>query len=92
MPGTPDVVLSKARVAIFLDGCFWHGCPEHCVKPKNNAAWWEAKLSSNTERDQRKDRELLALGWLPLHFWEHVSVTEMADQIELVWRQRTGRS
>jgi DNA mismatch endonuclease (patch repair protein) len=92
LPGTPDVVLSKARLAVFIDGCFWHGCPEHCVKPKNNADWWEAKLAGNTERDQRKDRELVGLGWLPVHFWEHVPITEMADQIQRVWRERTGRS
>lgn len=91
LPGTPDVVLSKARVAIFLDGCFWHSCPDHCVRPKNNAEWWNTKLIGNTERDRRKDGELTALGWLPLHFWEHLSVIDIADQIERVWRDRTGR-
>lgn len=92
LPGTPDVVFSKARVAVFIDGCFWHGCPEHCVLPKNNGDWWAAKLAGNTERDRRKDRELVELGWLPLHFWEHAPVSEIAHQIVAVWRQRTGRS
>jgi DNA mismatch endonuclease, patch repair protein len=92
LPGTPDVILTKARVAIFVDGCFWHGCPEHSVKPKNNAKWWAEKLEANTERDQRKDAELSAIGWTVLHFWEHSSVEVMADRVVEVWRARTGRN
>src|SRR5262249_10460812 len=53
LPGSPDVVLSRAKLAIFVDGCFWHGCTEHCVVPKNNREWWVAKFASNTERDRR---------------------------------------
>jgi DNA mismatch endonuclease (patch repair protein) len=91
LPGTPDVLLTKAKVAIFIDGCFWHGCPEHCVKPKNNAQWWADKLVANTERDRRKDAELSELGWTVLHFWEHTPVREMADRAVEVWRVQTGR-
>jgi DNA mismatch endonuclease, patch repair protein len=92
LPGTPDIVLSKARVAVFVDGCFWHGCPEHGVLPKNNREWWTDKLAKNGERDARKDEELMALGWTPVHFWEHMSAEDMADPLVALWRKRTGRS
>lgn len=91
LPGTPDVVLTRARVAVFIDGCFWHGCSLHGVVPKNNRAWWEAKLAGNAERDRRKDAELEALGWISLRFWEHATVGEVADAVEAAWRERTGR-
>jgi DNA mismatch endonuclease (patch repair protein) len=91
LPGTPDVVLTRARIAVFVDGCFWHGCPEHCVLPKNNREWWSAKFKGNAERDRRKDAELVAAGWLPLHFWEHDSVGDVAETVAELWRQRTGR-
>lgn len=91
LPGTPDVVLSKARVAVFVDGCFWHGCPQHCVMPKNNGDWWADKLAANRERDRRKDAQLVEIGWLPLHLWEHTPVAEAADEIVAVWKERTHR-
>jgi DNA mismatch endonuclease (patch repair protein) len=90
LPGTPDIVLSRAKVAIFVDGCFWHGCPEHGTLPKNNRTWWEAKLRSNSDRDRRKDEELAELGWWPIHVWEHESVTEAARRIECIWAARIG--
>jgi DNA mismatch endonuclease (patch repair protein) len=79
-------------MAIFLDGCFWHGCPDHGVLPKNNREWWRAKLEGNRERDRRKDEELTALGWLPVHVWEHVDVAQSAEEIRRLWRARTGRN
>lgn len=91
LPGTPDVVLTRAKVAIFIDGCFWHACPDHCVKPKNNAQWWSDKLQTNAKRDHRKDGELAVLGWTALHFWEHTAIPEVADRIEKLWRSKTGR-
>ena len=91
LPGTPDVVFTRAKLAIFVDGCFWHGCPDHCVKPKNNAKWWVDKLAANVARDRRKDAELATLGWSVLHFWEHSAVEEVADEVERVWLSRTGR-
>src|SRR5262245_26407929 len=71
LPGTPDIVFTRARIAVFVDGCFWHMCPEHRSIPTNNRDWWLAKLEANVERDRRKDEALKELGWLPLHFWEH---------------------
>ena len=91
LPGTPDVVLTRAKVAIFIDGCFWHACPDHCVKPKNNAQWWSEKLQANAKRDYRKDCELTVLGWTVLRFWEHMAIPEVADRIEKVWRSKSGR-
>jgi len=91
LPGTPDVVLSRARIAVFVDGCFWHGCPEHGVLPKNNREWWRMKLADNAARDRRKDAQLEELGWLPMHFWEHTPPDQMADVVVEAWRSRTGR-
>lgn len=91
LPGTPDIAFTRAKVAVFVDGCFWHSCPEHQIIPKNNREWWTAKFAANAERDRRKDEELRQIGWFPLHVWEHAPVLEMADRVEAVWRQRTGR-
>lgn len=71
LPGRPDVVFVSRRVAIFVDGCFWHGCPEHGVRPKTNAAFWDKKIQSAIDRD-KKNKDLLEKdGWMVLHFWEH---------------------
>src|SRR5207237_249011 len=77
LPGTPDIVFTRARLAVFVDGCFWHGCGEHGVIPKNNREWWTAKLERNAERDLEKDAALEVLGWMPVHLWEHVPVQDM---------------
>ncbi len=91
LPGTPDIVFSRARLAVFLDGCYWHGCAEHGVLPKNNREWWREKLAANRERDRRKDAALIDLGWTPLHLWEHEPVEEMVATVARHWRQRTCR-
>ncbi len=92
IPGTPDIVFTRARVAVFVDGCFWHQCPEHGVMPKANREWWKAKLEGNTERDRRKDRALLEQDWLPVHVWEHEDVTEAAGRIRDLWEERIRSS
>jgi DNA mismatch endonuclease (patch repair protein) len=71
LPGRPDVVFPTERVAVFVDGCFWHSCPEHRVQPATNAAFWQEKLSANVARDRRADQALAADGWTVLRFWEH---------------------
>jgi len=71
IPGRPDIAFPKQRLAVFVDGCFWHGCPEHAVKPKRNARFWEEKLARNIRRDAKVNIELKQAGWAVLRFWEH---------------------
>lgn len=80
LPGKPDLVYSRARLAIFIDGCFWHGCPE-CGDgraPSSNTGYWNAKRKANQERDARRTRELEAMGWTVVRFWEH-QITKTPD-------------
>lgn len=91
LPGTPDVALSKARLAIFLDGCFWHGCPSHFVLPKSNSEWWRNKLEATRARDLRKDQALRDMGWEPIHLWEHERLDDATAAIFGLWTIRTGR-
>ena len=70
MFGKPDFVFLKARLAIFVDGCFWHGCPRHGTKPKTNAAFWRRKLAVNKDRDRLVSRILRAYGWQVVRIWE----------------------
>ena len=69
--GKPDFVFKRARLALFVDGCFWHGCPKHATKPKNNRAFWQRKLSANKQRDALVTRMLRRAGWRVLRVWEH---------------------
>jgi DNA mismatch endonuclease (patch repair protein) len=71
LPGRPDIAFPRAKVAIFVHGCFWHGCPEHCNMPKSNAGFWAEKFQRNRARDERKTQELNAAGWRVLVLWEH---------------------
>ena len=88
LPGTPDIALTRAKIAIFCDGCFWHACPEHGVLPKANREWWKAKLEANVKRDRNKDSKLRQLGWIPVHVWEHEHVEVATDRIKKLWRER----
>jgi len=67
----PDFVFPKVKVAIFLDGCFWHGCPLHGTSPSSNSAFWSKKLAANRQRDRRVDRQLRAKRWSVIRVWEH---------------------
>lgn len=71
LPGRPDFGFSQARLAVFVDGCFWHGCPQHCRMPASNVRYWKKKIGSNISRDQALDQELNLRGWRVLRFWEH---------------------
>lgn len=72
LPGTPDMAFRSAKVAVFVDGCFWHGCPLHARAPSGeNAEYWRSKIASNRTRDAEVDERLRELGWLPLRLWEH---------------------
>lgn len=85
VPGMPrrtiDIAFPKQKVAVFIDGCFWHGCPEHCVPPKNNAEWWANKLDGNIARDEGTTDHLVASGWTVVRLWEHLSTMEMLPQV-----------
>jgi len=69
--GRIDIVFPSRKVAIFVDGCFWHRCPDHGVSPKNNPAFWEKKLSRNAERDRDQAAKLGSIGWTVVRVWEH---------------------
>lgn len=71
LPGSPDLIFLGARVVVFVDGCFWHGCPEHYSEPDDNREFWRNKLAENRSRDLRVNSELCAAGWKVLRFWEH---------------------
>ncbi len=76
-----DVAFISRRVVVMVDGCFWHGCPQHATRPKLNEAWWAQKLDANIVRDRRNDRLLSQAGWSVLRFWEHQPVSEMVVTI-----------
>ena len=70
-PIRPDVVLVGARTAVFVDGCWWHGCPLHAKAPGSNTSWWAQKLAANAERDERQTTLLQDDGWTVIRVWEH---------------------
>jgi DNA mismatch endonuclease (patch repair protein) len=72
----PDIVFTARKVAVFVDGCFWHACPEHGSKPKANEWYWSPKLVKNVERDRMNDAALILAGWTVVRLWEHVPVDE----------------
>lgn len=78
---TIDIVFPRAKVAIFLDGCFWHGCPQHATQPKSNAEWWRIKLDKNMSRDAETTEHLRDEGWTVLRFWEHEAPEDVAKQV-----------
>lgn len=76
-----DLVFTRAKVAVFVDGCFWHGCPEHHVAAKTNAEFWAAKVTGNRDRDARTNSALREAGWTVLRFWEHEDPAAVAATI-----------
>jgi DNA mismatch endonuclease (patch repair protein) len=95
VPGAPDVAYPGLKFAVFIDGCFWHGCPQHCRRPSSNTEYWHKKLDRNIERDQRTTAGLEAGGWVVLRLWEH-EVTGSVDAavtkiLNLVSELRAGQ-
>jgi DNA mismatch endonuclease, patch repair protein len=72
----PDIAFTSRKVAVFVDGCFWHACPQHGSKPKNNEWYWSPKLAKNVERDRAADDALADAGWTVVRLWEHVPVAD----------------
>lgn len=89
---TADIVFTRRRVAVFVDGCFWHGCPVHATKPKRNAEWWAAKLEANVKRDAETDRLLEGAGWVVVRIWEHEDPDVAASRVRSVVTTRTTGS
>lgn len=87
---TADVVFRPAKVAVFVDGCFWHSCPEHGSRPSTNVDYWTPKLARNVERDRDTDSRLAEEGWLVIRVWEHDETGPAAERIESVVRKRRG--
>lgn len=96
VPGQPrrtiDIAFPKRQVAVFVDGCFWHLCPEHSFSVTNNAEWWRLKLEANAQRDLSTTMALHNAGWTVLRFWEHHDVALAADAVEAAVRQQPGTS
>lgn len=78
----PDIVFTRWKVAVFCDGCFWHGCPEHGTSPRANAAYWAPKLAANKARDERTNDQLAQAGWLVVRVWEHEPVEDAVRAVE----------
>lgn len=83
----PDLVFSRRRVAVFVDGCYWHGCPIHATWPKTNAGFWKDKIETNRRRDADTRRRLEADGWVVIRIWEHEDPAAAAATIEQVVRR-----
>jgi DNA mismatch endonuclease (patch repair protein) len=88
-----DLVFRSARVAVFVDGCFWHGCRDHFTPPRTNAAYWTAKIEGNRTRDADTDARLTDQGWLVIRCWEHEDPRRAADRVcDLVRQRRQART
>jgi DNA mismatch endonuclease, patch repair protein len=81
----PDVVFTRRRIAVFLDGCYWHGCPEHCRIPTLNRNYWTAKIQRNRTRDERTTEALSIAGWTVLRAWEHEKAEDIAERVLCLW-------
>ncbi|MGZ0139944.1 very short patch repair endonuclease [Rhodococcus qingshengii] len=77
-----DLVFPRRKVAVFVDGCFWHSCPQHATFPKNNAQWWTDKLAANVVRDRDTDARLAEQGWTVIRVWEHEDPLVAAERVQ----------
>lgn len=86
---TIDIAFTRARLAVYVDGCFWHGCPQHHQRPKSNAEWWDWKIARNQARDRDTDAKLRDAGWAVTRIWEHEDVLLAADRVAAHYHART---
>jgi DNA mismatch endonuclease, patch repair protein len=82
-----DIVFPGARLAVFIDGCFWHACPEHASWPRANAAWWKAKIERNVQRDRDTDKQLQEAGWTVMRIWAHANAETAATYVAFQLRR-----
>jgi len=92
LPGKPDIVFKKAKVAVFVDGCFWHKCPKCFRMPSSNQAYWERKINRNVERDKKVNAELENLGWTVVRIWEHElkDIDSVVETLRKLVKERGG--
>jgi DNA mismatch endonuclease (patch repair protein) len=83
---TADIVFPQHRLCVFVDGCFWHGCPRHFTCPRKNAGWWNEKIATTKERDKRQTRQLKAAGWRVIRVWEHDLEASSQRTLDLIRR------
>ena len=88
--GRADILFRGAKVAVYVDGCFWHSCPEHGVLPKGNREWWQTKLKATVLRDRATEMTLRDLGWTVLRVWEHEKSTDAADRVQAAVKNSTA--
>ncbi|MGW1447611.1 very short patch repair endonuclease [Micromonospora sp. NPDC002411] len=88
---TADILFPAARVAVFVDGCYWHGCPDHYRPARVNGQFWREKIDGNRKRDQQTNQLLSEAGWSVIRIWEHEDLAEAADRVELAVRARVSR-
>ncbi len=81
-----DIVFPRSKIAVFIDGCYWHGCPEHFKPPTRNRDYWGPKITGNRERDAKHDQALVEAGWTVIRVWEHENPAVVADRIEAAVR------
>jgi DNA mismatch endonuclease (patch repair protein) len=87
-----DIVFRRAKLCVFVDGCFWHGCPKHFETPKVNSEWWDEKIVDNRERDRRKRSQLRRHGWKVISIWEHdILPGKIAKLVELIDKSISNR-
>lgn len=91
LPGKPDIVFPALKVAVFVDGCFWHKCPRHYTSPKTRVDFWERKISGNVERDLKNNTLLESQGWLAIRVWEHDVKNNLDGCVEYIKTVIAGR-
>lgn len=87
-----DVVFTRQRVAVFVDGCFWHACPQHATWPRANADFWRRKIETNRARDRDTDKRLADSGWIVVRIWEHEDPSEAAERVAQVVHARRANT
>lgn len=87
---TADILFPRRKIAVFVDGCFWHGCPKHHTRAKANAEYWVEKVARNRARDEETNALLEASGWTVIRIWEHLPIAEAADLIEETLRSTSA--
>ena len=92
LPGNPDLVFPSLQGIVFVDGCFWHGCPRHGTRPASNAEFWRNKLATNVARDKAVNRKLRRLGWRVVRVWEHDIIADSQKAAMRVYGRLINRS